>query len=69
MFFKNIAYDVNAVLERDPAARSKVEVFLLYPGIQAVLWQERNLLHRGTWHKTPLPQEEHPCARAQNALF
>ena len=38
MFFKNIAYDVNAVLERDPAARSKAEVFLLYPGIQAVMW-------------------------------
>ncbi len=38
MLFKNIAYDVNAVLERDPAARSKIEVFLLYPGIQAVMW-------------------------------
>lgn len=38
MLFKNISYDVNAVLERDPAARSKVEVFLLYPGIQAVMW-------------------------------
>lgn len=38
MLFKNIAYDVQAVLERDPAARSKAEVFLLYPGIQAVMW-------------------------------
>ena len=38
MLFKNIAYDVNAVLERDPAARSKAEVFLMYPGIQAVMW-------------------------------
>ncbi len=38
MLFKNIAYDVKAVLERDPAARSKIEVFLLYPGIQAVMW-------------------------------
>lgn len=38
MLFKNIAYDVQAVLERDPAARSKAEVFLLYPGIQAVVW-------------------------------
>ena len=38
MFFKNISYDVKAVLERDPAARSKAEVFLLYPGIHAVMW-------------------------------
>lgn len=38
MLFKNIAYDVQAVMERDPAARSKLEVFLLYPGIQAVAW-------------------------------
>ena len=36
MLFKNIAEDVRAVLERDPAARSHIEVFLLYPGIQAV---------------------------------
>lgn len=38
MLFKNISYDINAVLERDPAARSKMEVFFLYPGIQAVMW-------------------------------
>lgn len=38
MLFKNIAYDVQAVMDRDPAARSKAEVFLLYPGIQAVAW-------------------------------
>ena len=38
MLFKNISYDIKAVLERDPAARSKAEVFLLYPGIQAVMW-------------------------------
>ncbi len=38
MLFKNIAYDLQAVLERDPAARSKAEVFFLYPGIQAVVW-------------------------------
>lgn len=29
--------DVNAVLERDPAARSVVEVILLYPGIHAII--------------------------------
>lgn len=38
MLFKNIHTDVAAVLERDPAARSKAEVFWLYPGVQAVMW-------------------------------
>lgn len=38
MLFKNIRADVSAVLERDPAARSKAEVFWLYPGVQAVMW-------------------------------
>lgn len=38
MLFKNIAYDIRAVLERDPAARNGVEVFFLYPGVQAVFW-------------------------------
>ncbi len=36
--FGHIRYDVRAVLERDPAARSALEVFLLYPGLWAVLW-------------------------------
>lgn len=38
MLFKNIAYDIKAVLERDPAARNAVEVLLLYPGVKAVIW-------------------------------
>lgn len=38
MLFKNLRSDVAAVLERDPAARSKAEVFWLYPGVQAVMW-------------------------------
>ncbi len=38
MLFRNIAYDVRAVLERDPAARNAAEVFFLYPGLWAVLW-------------------------------
>ncbi len=35
--FKNIGYDIAAVFERDPAVRSKLEVFLCYPGFHAVL--------------------------------
>ncbi len=38
MFFKNLRADIKAVLERDPAARSSIEVLLLYPGIKAVIF-------------------------------
>ncbi len=34
--FKTFKSDINAVLERDPAARSKAEVFFLYSGFKAV---------------------------------
>ena len=34
--FKRIIEDVNAVRERDPAARSFWEVFFLYPGVKAI---------------------------------
>ena len=36
--FKRLRYDIRSVLERDPAARNGLEVFLLYPGIAAVMW-------------------------------
>lgn len=35
--FKNINYDLKRVLENDPAAKSKLEVFLLYPTIHALI--------------------------------
>ncbi|MBR4720869.1 MAG: serine O-acetyltransferase [Clostridia bacterium] len=38
MLFKNIAYDIEAVMDRDPAARTKAEAFFLYPGVRAVFW-------------------------------
>lgn len=38
-----IADDIQAVLERDPAARTKAEVLLTYPGIHA------RILHRGAF--------------------
>ena len=34
---KEIKYDVNAVRERDPAAKGTVEVLLLYSGVHAIL--------------------------------
>lgn len=36
--FKNLSYDIKAILERDPAARNSVEVFLLYSGFHALVW-------------------------------
>ena len=36
--FKRLAEDIQAIAERDPAARSKLEVLLCYPGLHAVLF-------------------------------
>jgi serine O-acetyltransferase len=38
--FARIREDINSVLERDPAARSRIEVLLCYPGLWAV-WIQR----------------------------
>ena len=39
--FKRIIEDVNAVRDRDPAARSFLEVFFLYPGVKAIRMHRR----------------------------
>jgi serine O-acetyltransferase len=36
--FSRIKRDIQVVFERDPAARSVLEVILCYPGIHAILW-------------------------------
>lgn len=38
MILKDIWMDVKAVQERDPAARNKLEVLLLYQGVHALIW-------------------------------
>jgi len=38
MIFKDIWLDIKAVQERDPAARSALEVLLLYQGVHALIW-------------------------------
>lgn len=35
--FNNLKHDLERVLENDPAARSKIEVFILYPCIHALI--------------------------------
>ncbi len=39
-FFASLRYDLNSALERDPAARTKFEIMLLYPGLHAI-WVHR----------------------------
>lgn len=38
MLLKEIREDIHAVKERDPAARSTLEVLLLYQGVHALIW-------------------------------
>lgn len=35
--FKNLNYDLQKVLDNDPAARSKLEVLILYPSVHALI--------------------------------
>lgn len=50
MFFKRLRDDIDAYMERDPAARSRIEVLLCYPGFQAIVWHRlANALWRRGW--------------------
>lgn len=78
--FKTLKSDLEAVMERDPAARSKAEVFFLYSGFKAVrshrkaAWfYKRNHKFIARWisqrsrHKTGI--EIHPGATIGKGLF
>lgn len=78
--FKTLKSDINAVLDRDPAARSKAEVFFLYSGFKAIrshrkaYWcYQHNLKFLARWisqhsrHKTGI--EIHPAATIGKGLF
>ena len=50
MFFKRLNADIGAFMERDPAARSRLEVVLCYPGFQAlVIYRLAHALWRRRW--------------------
>src|SRR5260370_6849632 len=51
MLFQNLHDEIDATLARDPAARSRLEVVLCYPGFQALLYYRVGhwLWQRG-WH-------------------
>ncbi|MCQ2455085.1 MAG: serine O-acetyltransferase [Clostridia bacterium] len=43
--FEQIREDINAVKERDPAAKSSIEIFFLYPGVKAIRMHRRAHKH------------------------
>ena len=77
---KTIAYDIKSVMDRDPAARTKTEVFFLYPGVRAVFWHRVAhffYLHNMKFFARWISQttrfwtgiEIHPGARIGKGLF
>ncbi|SNB67285.1 serine O-acetyltransferase [Arboricoccus pini] len=49
--FKTILEDIDAVFERDPAARSRIEVALCYPGVHAIIfYRVAHALWRVEWY-------------------
>lgn len=51
MLFKNLRDEIDATLDRDPAARSRLEVVLCYPGFQALLYYRlAHWLWERRWH-------------------
>lgn len=79
-YFAMIRRDVKSALERDPAARSSLEILLLYPGLHAV-WIHR-ITHWLWIHEAKLPArwlsqlargltgiEIHPGATIGSGLF
>jgi serine O-acetyltransferase len=48
--FHGIKEELNSIRERDPAARTNLEVFFLYPGYQAVFWHKlTRRLYKKRW--------------------
>ena len=47
-FFKRIHEDIDSFIERDPAARSRLEVLLCYPGLHALLFYR---ITHGLWKR------------------
>ena len=48
MIFKHLVDDIDSMMARDPAARSRIEVVLAYPGFQALLFYR---LAHGAWRR------------------
>ena len=49
--FKNLKYDLQRIMDNDPAARSKMEVFFLYPSIHALIaYRIAHKLYNKHWY-------------------
>jgi len=79
-FFSQMREDVRTVLEHDPAARSRMEIYLCYPGLHAVwfhrvnhwLWNHGCFLIARWWSEVALfltGIEIHPGATIGRRLF
>jgi len=78
--FERMRRDIRTVLERDPAARSSLEVLLCYPGVHAI-WHHRlaHWLWQRSWRTAArfvshlsrfvTGVEIHPAARLGDGLF
>ena len=44
--FKKINKDIEYIMKNDPAARSKIEVFLLYPSVHAMIMHRMLFIRR-----------------------
>jgi serine O-acetyltransferase len=80
MLFQNLRDEIDATLARDPAARSRLEVVLCYPGFQALLYYRvAHWLWLRRWHlagrfvshlgRVFTGIEIHPGARIGDRLF
>jgi serine O-acetyltransferase len=80
MLFRNLRDEIDATLARDPAARSRLEVVLCYPGFQALLfYRVAHWLWLRGWHlagrfvshlgRCATGIEIHPGARIGRRLF
>ena len=80
MWFKRIREDLKIIMERDPEARSALEVYFLYPGLRAVINHRRanwlykhnmfflaRLVSQRSRKKTGI--EIHPAAQIGKGLF
>lgn len=61
--FDRIREDIAAVKERDPAARSSLEIFFLYPGVKAVRMHRRAHFFYKHGHKFIARWISQSCAR------
>jgi serine O-acetyltransferase len=80
MIFKHLRDEIDAIIERDPAARTRLEVVLCYPGFHALLYHRvANWAWRGNWRllgrfvshigRVLTGIEIHPAAKIGKRLF